>query len=334
MLLTLDRKNIFFLVSCAIGLLVTAFFVYALQPPAAALHDSLSSVVVDVSAGAGFLEVANKLEEKKIIRSSLAFNVYGFIVGAVSDIQPGRYMLDSASSVPVVLDVLIAGPEREVKVVIPEGATVREIDALLSAEGIIRPGVLLHAEGGGTSLEGRLFPDTYNFFRGSSVKEVIDKLLDAFEQKAVPLLASDPSHARENLILASILEKEVPDYEERRIVGGILKKRLAAGMPLQVDATVCYLKKEQAGRGGKGNGKCYPLTPLDFKIDSPYNTYLQKGLPPGPIGSPGGFAVKAAVNSVPSPYWFYLSDPETGKTIFSKTFEEHSSNRAKYLLHR
>jgi len=328
-----DRKKIF-LCACAISLLATAFFVYELRPVTTPLPDPLSPLIFDVPSGTGFLEVAGQLEEKGIIRSSSAFGVYGFIVGAVSDIQPGRYVFDGAFSASDVLGVLVAGPEREVRVAIPEGATVREIDELLSAEGIIRQGVLLHAQGNGVSLEGRLFPDTYDFFRGSSVKEVTDKLLDTFQRKAAPLLTSDPSHAKDNLVLASILEKEVPDYEERRIVAGILKKRLAARMPLQVDATICYLKKEQAARQGKEHGKCYPLVPLDFKIDSPYNTYLQKGLPPGPIGSPGVFAVKAAVDSVSSPYWFYLSDPKTGKTIFSKMFEEHSSKRAEFLLNR
>ena len=106
-------------------------------------------------------------------------------------------------------------------------------------------------------------------------------------------------------------------------------------MPLDVDATVCYAKllENQASRPAASQvaQACYPLTALDFKIDSPYNTYLYRGLPPGPIGNPGVSAIMAAIHPVVSPYWYYLSDPKTGKTIFAKTLDEQTQNRVKYL---
>jgi UPF0755 protein len=106
-----------------------------------------------------------------------------------------------------------------------------------------------------------------------------------------------------------------------------MKKRMNVGMKLQMDATLCYMKEVVA----QAPLPCYPLTSLDFKYDSPYNTYLYKGLPPGPIGNPGTSSIRAALNPRPSPYWFYLSDPLTKRTVFSETLDEHEDNRVKYL---
>jgi UPF0755 protein len=151
--------------------------------------------------------------------------------------------------------------------------------------------------------------------------EVIGRLEENFRKKAAPLLALDPGKERENLILASLIEKEVPDSDERRLVAGILKKRLSYEIPLQVDAAFCYIKKPP----------CHPITAEDLTIDSPYNTYKYKGLPPGPISNPGEDAIRAVINPMPSDYWFYLSDPETRRTIFARTLDEHRQNRVKYL---
>ena len=158
-------------------------------------------------------------------------------------------------------------------------------------------------------------------------EKVVEKFLANFNQKALPLLNRDPHHIGENLILASILEKEIPDFEEQRLVSGILRKRLSAGIPLQVDAAICYIKEQKYGR----DKSCYPLSPSDFKIDSPHNTYLYAGWPKGPIGNPGLRSIQAATNPAPSDYWYYLSDPRTKKTIFSKTFEDHALKKARYL---
>jgi UPF0755 protein len=122
------------------------------------------------------------------------------------------------------------------------------------------------------------------------------------------------------------LEKEVPDFEEQKIAAGIFLKRMDVGMALQADATVIYAKCS-----GKFAG-CASLTRLDFKIDSPYNTYFYAGLPPAPISNPSAKTIEAASKAEKSDYWYYLSDPETQKTIFSKTLEEHNDNRASYLL--
>lgn len=218
----------------------------------------------------------------------------------------------------------------EVTVVIPEGLTAHEIDAVLAAQRVTEPGALASLVTA-SSTEGYLFPDTYRFFAGTSPQRVMEIMVENFDTKTAALFsehALSTSSIRRHVILASLLEREVTSQEDRRIVAGILERRLAASHPLQVDATICYLKKSTVAELGK---PCYPLAPLDFKMDSPYNTYLYKGLPPGPIGNPGLDALTASVNAQASPYWFYLTDPATKRTIFSQTLEEHEGARERYL---
>jgi len=187
------------------------------------------------------------------------------------------------------------------------------------------------------SLEGFLLPDTYNFFSDSETETVIDKFLDNFEQKIIAL-APHPSlkggglTTTDDLLrllnIASLLEKEIPFDDERQIAAGILEKRLESGMALQIDATIVYAKC--SGRFFN----CPSLKENDYKIDSPYNTYLHAGLPPAPISNPSAEAIKAAANPIASSYWYYLSNPKTKKTIFAKTLDEHNQNRVKYLLNK
>ena len=137
-------------------------------------------------------------------------------------------------------------------------------------------------------------------------------------------LSMESENLEETLILASLIQEEIKDPFEMRIGAGILKKRLEAGIPLQIDTTLCYLK----GVDGMG---CLPITQADKALDSPYNTYLYRGLPPGPISNPGLDAIRATLNPANSPYLYYVSDPKTGRTIFGKTLDEHNQNVIKYL---
>lgn len=199
-------------------------------------------------------------------------------------------------------------------VTIPEGATVEEINELLKQKGIL-------TENLPESLEGYLFPDTYEFFVPSSPETVKAKFAENFDRKVrviVPPGIAEPD-LRAILVKASLVEKEVPSSSERRVVAGILEKRLMADIPLQMDASLCYK------RGPSCSPKAYK------QVDSPFNTYLYRGLPPGPIANPGLDAIIAATSPVPSPYWYYLSDPETKKTIFAETLDEHQANIVKYL---
>lgn len=324
MLLQFDRNKILIgglLGACAAGF---ASFLYLLSP-----MDARSTEVrmFSIARGSGFKEIAARLEEERFIRSSNAFKILALVRGKATQLKPGRYQIYSNEDAGQILERLVGGSHREASITIPEGSSVYDIDALLSEEGILPEGAfaayaLAHA------LEGKLFPDTYKFFSDSEAEGVAQKFLDNFSEKALPALLRAARDQDTVLTLASLLEKEVPDFEERKIVAGLLRKRVAAGIPLQVDATVCYAKRQRAGNS---EGKCHPLQQLDLKIDSPYNTYLYSGWPPGPIASPGILALEAALAPKSSPYWFYLSDPRNGKTIFARTLEEHSRNKALYL---
>lgn len=283
--------------------------------------------VFSVETGEGFRDIAGHLSSARLVRSRFAFEVLSFVSGSAAKLKPGVYKLSRASSSYEILGELVLGSHREVSVTIPEGASIYEIDKILSASGVLTERSVIDFNGA-AKIEGRFFPDTYRFFLGSETKEVVGKFLENFRAKAEPILAEDKKNEEADLILASLVEKEVPGDDDRKIVAGILKKRLNSGVPLQVDATVCYAKRFLIS---VRNPSCYPLTPLDFKIDSPYNTYLHGGLPPGPIGNPGISAIKAALHPKNTEYWYYLSDPKTHKTVFARTLEEHSRNRALYL---
>ncbi len=200
-------------------------------------------------------------------------------------------------------------------ITIREGSTILDINKQLFSYGVLDDAKLPD------DLEGYLFPDTYEFYVPSDLEMVKQKFIKNFNAK-VPQLISKNKNLKEILTVASIIEKEVPDSKDRLIVSGIIWKRLERNYPLQIDATVCYIKKP---------APCSSITKKDFSIDSPYNTYLNKGLPPGPISNPGLDSIKAALNPKKSQYWFYLSDPKTNKTIFSVDLDEHNQNIVKYL---
>lgn len=286
-------------------------------------------VLFKVSPGEGLGAVATRLETAHLIRSALGLRVYAVLTRVDRGLQQGNFRLIPAMTPVEILNTLVHGRD-PIVVKLPEGATVYEVDAILASAHITEPGAVYRVA---ALDEGKLFPDTYHFLPDTPAEDVAETLRSTFKAKIGPLLQNDKD-ATNTLILASLLEREVPDSRDRQIVAGIIKKRLAAHMRLQVDASVCYLKRArefEAGWRSYPFPSCYPLTALDLAVSSPYNTYSNSGLPPGPIGSPGISAVQAAESPLPSEYWFYLSDPKTKETIYSRTFDEHRLNRARYL---
>ncbi len=305
---------------------IVGWFLHDLSP-AAARGAAGSGTVFEVKKGEGFRAIVDALADAGLVRSSFATATLAVLTGRAFGMQPGLYKLDPSMSAPEILAAITSPRAREISVTIPEGANLYQIDAILANALVIRRGELVNFHDGG-SLEGKLFPDTYRFFLGSDVKDVVQKFLENFNAKAAPLLAADPKNAADDLIVASLVDKEVPDPNDQKIVAGIIWKRLKQGMPLDIDATICYLKFMAAPTS---TTNCDGLSQLDYKTDSPYNTYLHQGLPPGPIGNPGITAITAAISPQSSPYYYYLSDPATGKTIFAKTLDEQNRNRVKYL---
>lgn len=299
------------------------YMVYELEP---VVGDIRGSTSFEVRRGDGFRVISDRLHKENLIRSKTAFEIFAIVTGSAYRLKPGIYPLNQTMSANEVLTELVSGSHHEVTVKIPEGASIYSIDKILSEASVLPRGILVSA-GKEEKLEGRLFPDTYKFFTDSSKEEVLDKFLKNFSLKAEPLF-KNTSNTEANLILASLIQKEVADPFDEQLVAGILKKRIGVHNPLQVDASICYIKQVLSY---PGDSSCYPLVPLDFRLDSPYNTYLHTGLPPGPIGNPGVFAIFASVHPKNSPYWYYLSDPKTKKTIFSRTLDEHDNNRSLYL---
>jgi UPF0755 protein len=306
------------------GAIFAAWAMAALQPAS----QEAGPKEFEILPGEGFRDIAVRLEAEGVIRSAMGFQALALATGRAGHLQAGRYLLLPSKHAFGILEDLVSGAVKEVEIVIPPGATMYEIDDILARNNITKPGEILRAiKAQSKSVEGKLFPDTYRFFTNTSAETALEKLLKNFVSKAEPLLDAGEEKRMEQMILASLLEREVPEFEDRRIVAGILVKRVKAGMPIQVDATICYAK--QIARGRTGN--CLPITALDLKAASPYNTYLQRGWPPGPIGNPGLQAIQAALSPRPSPYWFYLSDPATHRTVFSETLDEHRENRLKYI---
>lgn len=293
------------------------------------------TVEFSVRPGMGPREIARKLEDGRIIRSKTAFLIYSLLFGKAGEFQPGSYTVGPEQSARDIVAILTTGP-LEVEVSITPGMTMLEAEDILVAHRVLSEGDLTEFPvdtirgrypflGSVATLEGFLFPDTYRFYPHSDPKKVVARFLDNFGVKTGALLRnSENSDTIHWLILASILEKEVTNEKEAQTVAGILEKRLVIGMPLQVDASIIYAKCKRFI-------SCPALTRADFSFKSPYNTYLHKGLPPTPISNPGINAISAARSPVRSNYLYYLSDPRTTRTIFSKTFDEHNANRIKYL---
>ncbi len=175
-----------------------------------------------------------------------------------------------------------------------------------------------------TGLEGYFFPDTYRIYKGAIYENLLKKALNNFWNKVEPLMPEIKKQDKELadiIIMASLIEKEVSQIKDKKIVAGILYKRINIGMRLELDSTINYI-----------TGKNDPQASyFDLEKDSPYNTYKYYGLPPGPISCPGLSSIEAAIYPQDSPYLFYLNRQDNGKTIFSKTYAEHLKNKNKYL---
>jgi UPF0755 protein len=186
------------------------------------------------------------------------------------------------------------------------------------------------------NLEGRLFPDTYYFPQKANQEEILAIIEKNFQKKVVTGLKEEIGQSKltleQILTLASIIEREVHEEEARQIVAGILLKRWQNHWPLQADATVQYAVASSrfVVQGSKSDWWPKSLTKKDLSINSPYNTYLSRRLPPGPICNPGLSSIKAVLNSQPSLYWFYISDKQ-GQMHYAKTDEEQARNIQKYL---
>jgi UPF0755 protein len=316
-------KRVFFGAFIIVAIVVISTTVFVFIPTGGG-----KSFSVYPREGVGTL--SSRLEKEGIVRSGFALQVLARLEHVDGSIKAGNYRLEKNLTPDALLQILKAGPPI-VEVLIPEGSSIRDIDQILAQNGLITVGEFVSTARLMSSLtEGYLFPDTYHFSIGMKSAEMLGIMRDNFARKTSSVIPSDPQKARDIVILASILEKEVRTDADRRIVAGIIQRRLAQNMRLQVDASLCYAKRERLAATGAMWKGCYPLTDADKADTSPFNTYLHPGLPPAPIGNPGLSALEAAAKPASSTYLFYISTP-SGATVYAADFETHKRNIAKYL---
>ncbi len=312
-----NRRTIIIAVSAGSFALIS--YVFAIQPP----ENFPLQQLVTVRAGASVDEIAFDLEASGVVRSGLAFKVVAVITGQARTLHAGDYLFKEPKDIFSVVRAVSLGafglePE---KIRIPEGATTRSM-AIIYKSRLLRfdsEQFLAKAQ----PQEGFLFPDTYFFLPNADKDTVIDAMRADFESKIEPFrerIASSSYSLHDIITLASIIEREASRSGYRHMIAGVLYNRLEKRMPLQVDVTFLYTM-------GKNT---FQLTLADLRSDNPYNTYVHKGLPPGPIGSPSLDSIHAALYPEDHKYIFYLAD-NGGTTHFSRTYEEHLQKKRLYL---
>ena len=297
-------------------------------------------------------DIIEKLYNGGLIRYRSLFKLYADISDAEEDIDPGIYDLNTRYDYHALVNMMSTSSSRTVVegVLIPEGYTCRQIFAMLEEKRICTAQDLAAYAANGDlkdywflenvergqeyCLEGFLFPDTYDFYKNSTPREVLEKLLDNFDHRfdeemraQIETLNANVTGGsygvREVAIVASMIEKEAAAPAEAPAIAGVIYNRLFnwEGTPayLNIDASIVYAL----------NGKS-DLTREDLQVDSPYNTYTHTGLTPTPISNPGLSSLRAALNPETHNYYYYVLNPETGMHTFSTTYEEHSANVAAY----
>lgn len=324
--LLLEEPSFFFhykkiILSCVIFLLVCSTLLYYTlwkAPSDFPVHS-----IVSVESGESLEETTQKFTTRSLIRSPFVFRSLVIILGGEKKVTAGDYLLSDKESPLTLAWRIIEGRfgMDPIKMTLPEGLNTFEISGLLSKNLIAFD--VKEFEKKAALREGYLFPDTYFLPPTAKPEEVISRMEENFTEKIQTIQKDIETFGKsENdvVIMASILEGEAKDTESRRIVAGILWKRISIDMPLQVDATFKYIN-------GKDSSN---LTLDDLKIDDAYNTYTNRGLPPTPINNPGLDALLAAVTPTKTDYLYFLTGKD-GKMYYAKTFEQHKVNKAKYL---
>jgi UPF0755 protein len=283
--------------------------------------------VYKVVYGSSLRDIGQSLAKNHFIRNKLVFEIYVRLNPRNRMTKAGYYRISPGMSVPDIVRELRRGTAQSVRVTIPEGLDNLEMVDLLARKGLVNRTSLLNQlhdqnllsnlighEEGISGTEGYLFPDTYNFELNSTVeKQIIQKMFLRFQEVFQKNFSQvSPDKRREIVIIASLVEKEAKKPEERPIIAGIFYNRLKLGYPLQSCATVEYSL-------GKHKERLYYK---DLQVNSPYNTYLHQGLPPGPIANPGLASLKAAVFPAQVNYLYFVARPN-GTHAFSTTYQQH-----------
>ena len=331
-------KNTLFYLIILIIVIATIYYFYNLN---VANSGEPATKKFIVEAGDGVIKISRSLKSEELIKSPLIFQLYVWQKGISGSLQEGEYFLAQNLSIKEIAKILSrgAGVTKEKTLTFIEGWQNQDFAKYLAQEGLFSEEEffavvqkkeawwdgyeILDSRPKNLDLEGYLFPDTYRVYSDATATDIVRKMLDNLDRKLTLELRTEIEKQgktiHEILTIASILEKEVSTDADRKMVADIFYKRLAAGIPLQADSTVNYVT-------GKGVSRA---SAEDLEIDSPYNTYKYRGLPPGPICNPGLSSIMAAIYPTSNPYLYFLTTPD-GKVIYSKTYEEHVAAKLKY----
>ena len=295
-------------------------------------------ILVDIPAHDGVLDIAGRLYAAGAIRSRVGIVLLAGVRGSSRQLKAGEYELARGASTLDVLKQIEAGRVKQHLVLHPEGATMTELARVLESERLAPSGAVARLATDraflatlgideAPSIEGYLFPDTYQLVRGLTTEEILTRMVQRLRAKAGPDLAAR-AQARgltvhQLLTLASIIEREAVQRDELRTISAVFWNRLKINMPLQADPTVQYATGKERRA----------LTRADLATDHPYNTYRRSGLPPGPIASPGLAAIEAALDPAPVKYLYFVAMDDQ-RHYFSASLSEHNAAVARYRLAR
>lgn len=305
--------------------------------------DELSGeiVVFHVEEGASFNLIAEDLQGSGLIRSSLFLKIYNKVTGSSILIKKGSYNIEKSLTTLQIVQQLEEGKQKLMSVVIPEGVTIGKIDSILSEAGITGDGDFSKAALDGSylreygieafTLEGFLFPDTYSFQKDYPAEKVVEHMVDVFFEKLDEVYPDYKMltgiQIYEKIILSSIIEKEYRVADEASKMASVFYNRIDQDWPLQSCATIVYVITEEQSRP-------HPERILfsDLEIESEFNTYKLKGLPPAPISNPGMIALDAVFSPAQTDYMFFVvKDSEAGTHTFTRKLSDHNQARADYI---
>ncbi len=296
---------------------------------------ALKPVTVEIPHGTGVAGIGEELAKEGVVRSALAFQFYVRWRGVGSRLKAGRYALSGNMNLDEILHALEQGPEHNgdrLRVTVPEGFTLAQVANTLNAKGICDGETFQKFAGAPDAwtswaygfplpketLEGYLYPDTYDFAPGTAPGQIVRDMLMNFSRRfARPKeqeIAASGHSLHEIVTLASLIEREAKVPEDRPRIAGVLENRLKKGMKLEIDATVLYALGHHKDR----------VLYKDLEVDSPYNTYRHTGLPPGPIANPGMASLEAALHPEGNDYLYYVAT-RSGAHLFSRTRAEHEA---------
>lgn len=286
--------------------------------------------VVTIYEGMTLKEISSDLEQRELIRSNLAFMLWARVMGYNRKVKAGEYSLNPSMAPIRIMEILTKGVILTHAVTIPEGFSIEQIAEVLSEQDLAPEDEFIEYalksdsppkyDIESPSLEGYLYPDTYFFSKGLQVSSIVEVMLNRFKEVVKPLndkIMQSGMSLNEVVTLASIIEKETGKAQERPLIASVFLNRLRKKMRLESDPTVIYGIKDFSGN----------LKRKDLLTPTPYNTYSIRGLPPGPIASPGKDSLLAVLDPEDTEYLYFVSKND-GSHYFSKTLEEH--NRAVY----